>query len=41
VARYEDQKHIVAKSLQAISEPMGASSAQRLGRGGALTAVAA
>ena len=41
VARYEDQKHIVAKSLQAISEPMGVSSAQRLGRGGAFTAVAA
>ncbi len=41
VARYEDQKHIVAKSLQAISEPTGVSSSQRLGRGGALTAVAA
>ena len=41
VARYEDQKHIVAKSLQAISEPAGVSSVKRLGRGGALTAVAA
>jgi len=41
VARYEDQKHIVAKSLQAISEPAGVSSLERLGRGGALTAVAA
>ena len=41
VARYEDQNHVVAKSLQAISKPVGVSSAQRLGRGGALTAVAA
>ena len=41
VARHEDQKHIVAKSLQAISEPAGVSSLERLGRGGALTAVAA
>ncbi len=41
VARHEDQKHIVAKSLQAISEPAGVSSLKRLGRGGALTAVAA
>jgi hypothetical protein len=41
VARHEDQKHAVAKSLQAISQPAGASSLERLGRGGALTAVAA
>ena len=41
VARYEDRKHVVAKSLQAISEPAGVSSLARLGRGGALTALAA
>ncbi len=41
VARYEDQKHVVAKSLQAISEPAGVSSLERLGRGGALTALVA
>jgi CBS domain-containing protein len=41
VARYEDQNHVVAKSLQAISEPTGISSYERLGRGGALAAVAA
>ena len=41
VARYEDQKHIVAKSLQAISEPAGVSSYEHLGRGGVLAAVAA
>jgi len=40
VARYEDQTHVVAKSLQAISEPMGISSFERLSRGGALAAVA-
>ena len=41
VARYADQNHVVAKSLQAISKPMGVSSSPRLGRGGAVTAVAA
>jgi CBS domain-containing protein len=41
VARYADQNHVVAKSLQAISEPLGVSSSLRLGRGGAMTAVAA
>ena len=40
VARYEDQNHVVARSLQAISEPLGVSASQRLG-GGVLTAVAA
>ncbi len=41
VARYEDQNHVVAKSLQAISEPLGVSFSSRLGRGGVLAAVAA
>ena len=41
VARYEDQTHVVAKSLQAISEPLGISSSLRFGRSGALSAVAA
>jgi CBS domain-containing protein len=41
VARYEDQNHVVAKSLQAISEPQGISFSAGLGRGGVLTAVAA
>jgi CBS domain-containing protein len=41
VARYEDQTHVVAKSLQAISEPLGVSFSPRLGRGGVLAAVAA
>ena len=41
VAQHEDQKHAVAKSLQAISEPRGVSFSPRLGRGGAVTAVAA
>ncbi|CAG0932565.1 Hypoxic response protein 1 [Thermoflexales bacterium] len=41
VARYEDQKQVVAESLQAISEPAGVSSLARLGRGGVLTTAAA
>jgi len=41
VARYEDQTHVVAKSLQAISEPLGISSSLRFGRSGALSAVTA
>jgi CBS domain-containing protein len=41
VARYEDQNHVVAKSLQAISEPLGVSFSPRLGRIGAVAAVAA
>ena len=41
VARYEDQNHVVAKSLQAISEPAGVSSYEQLRRGGAVAAVAA
>jgi hypothetical protein len=41
VARYEDQNHVVAKSLQAISEPQGVSFSAGLGRGGAVAAVAA
>ena len=41
VARYEDQTHVVAKSLQAISEPLGISSSLRFGRSGALPAVTA
>jgi CBS domain-containing protein len=41
VARYEDQNHVVAKSLQAISEPAGVSSYEHLRRGGAVAAVAA
>ena len=41
VARYEDQTHVVAKSLQAISEPLGISSFERLGRSGAFATVAA
>ena len=38
VARYEDQNHVVAKSLQAISEPQGVSFSTGLGRGGVLAA---
>ena len=41
VARYEDQTHVVAKSLQAISEPQGVVFSAGLGRGGAVAAVAA
>ena len=41
VARYEDQNHVVAKSLQAISEPLGVSSSLRFGRSGLMTAVTA
>ena len=41
VARYEDQNHVVAKSLQAISEPLGFSSSLRFGRSGLMTAVTA
>jgi hypothetical protein len=41
VARYEDQNHVVAKSLQAISEPQGVFFSPRLGRDGAVAAVAA
>jgi CBS domain-containing protein len=41
VARYEDQNHVVAKSLQAISEPAGVSSYEHLRRGGVLTAMVA
>jgi CBS domain-containing protein len=41
VARYEDQTHVVAKSLQAISEPQGVSFSAGMGRGGAVAAVAA
>ena len=36
VARNEDRKEVVAKSLQAISRPIGSSASERLGRGGAL-----
>jgi len=41
VARYEDQTHVVAKSLQAISEPQGVSFSTGMGRGGVVAAVAA
>jgi CBS domain-containing protein len=41
VARYEDQNHVVAKSLQAISEPQGVSFSAGMGRGGVVAAVAA
>jgi CBS domain-containing protein len=41
VARYEDQNHVVAKSLQAISEPTGVSAYEHQRRGRVLTAVAA
>ena len=41
VARYEDQNHVVAQSLQAISEPLGVSFSSRQGRGGVLAALAA
>jgi CBS domain-containing protein len=41
VARYEDQTHVVAQSLQAISEPLGVSFSSRQGRGGVLAALAA
>lgn len=40
VALHADKKQVVAKSLQAISEPEGASVLERLGRGKVLTAVA-
>jgi len=40
VARYEDQNHVVAKSLQAISEPQGVFFSPRLGRGGVVAALA-
>jgi hypothetical protein len=36
VAQYEDQKHAVAKSLQAISTPIGISASGRSGHGRAL-----
>jgi CBS domain-containing protein len=41
VARYEDQNHVVAKSLQAISEPQGVTFSAGMGRGGVVAAVAA
>ena len=41
VARYEDQTQVVAKSLQAISEPLGMSSSLHFGRSGVLSAVTA
>ena len=41
VARYEDQNHVVAQSLQAISEPLGVSLSSRQARGGVLAALAA
>ena len=41
VARFEDQNHVVAQSLQAISEPLGISFSSRQGRGGVLAALAA
>ena len=41
VARYEDQTQVVAKSLQAISEPLGISSSLHFGRSGVLSAVTA
>jgi CBS domain-containing protein len=41
VARYEDQNHVVAQSLQAISEPQGVSFSTGPGRGGVLAALAA
>ena len=41
VARYEDQNHVVAQSLQAISEPQGVTFSAGMGRGGAVATVAA
>ena len=37
---YEDRKDVVAKSLQAISTPIGVSASERSGRGGALIGLA-
>jgi CBS domain-containing protein len=40
VARHEDRKDVVTKSLQAISTPIGISASGRSGRGGALIGLA-